>query len=234
MKNIKILAAAALLGVGAFMLSSFIGGDKKEPIAAPFASNGQNLSYAFGMLIGTDLKTRGLSAKDINAEELANGLKAAMGEGAPEMDMQAAQALVQQEFAKIQQASQSKSTDEGKKFLETNAKRKEVKTTASGLQYEVLKDASGAKPSLQDKVKVHYHGTLPNGTVFDSSVERGEPISFPLNGVIPGWQEGLQLMPVGSKYKFYIPASLGYGDRPAGKIPANSVLVFEVELLGIN
>ncbi len=227
MKNIKLIAFGAVLGMGVFFMMSFIDADKKSP-------KGQNLSYAFGMLIGQDLKTRGITAADINAEELAKGLKAALGEGTPEMDVQAAQTLVQAEFNKFQQQAQSKSTEEGMKFLETNAKRKEVKTTASGLQYELIKEGSGAKPTLQDKVKVHYHGTLINGTVFDSSVERKEPISFPLGGVIQGWQEGLQLMSVGSKYKLYIPANLGYGSNPAGKIPANSVLIFEVELLGIN
>lgn len=111
----------------------------------------------------------------------------------------------------------------------------DMKTTASGLRYQVMKKGTGtASPKATDTVKVHYHGTLLNGTVFDSSVQRGEPISFPLNGVIPGWTEGLQLMKVGDKFKFEIPPALAYGDNsPSPKIPANSTLVFEVELLGI-
>ena len=111
----------------------------------------------------------------------------------------------------------------------------EWKTTASGLKYQVMKQGTGtASPKPTDKVKVHYHGTLLNGTVFDSSVQRGEPISFPLNGVIRGWTEGLQLMKVGDKFKFEIPPNLAYGpDSPSPKIPPNSTLVFEVELLGI-
>lgn len=111
----------------------------------------------------------------------------------------------------------------------------EMKATASGLKYQVLKQGTGTvSPKATDTVKVHYHGTLLNGTVFDSSVERGQPISFPLNGVIPGWTEGLQLMKVGDKFKFEIPANLAYGDQsPSPKIPPNSTLVFEVELLGI-
>ena len=126
------------------------------------------------------------------------------------------------------------SKEEGEKFLAENALREGVITTPSGLQYEVLKKGKGKKtPTATDVVKVHYHGTLINGTVFDSSVDRNEPISFALNQVIPGWTEGLQLMTVGSKYKFYIPQELGYGSQPAGSIPPYSTLIFEVELLEI-
>lgn len=121
----------------------------------------------------------------------------------------------------------------GKKFLEENKLKEGVVTTESGLQYEVIKMGKGAKPTATDKVKVHYHGTLTDGTVFDSSVERGEPITFALNQVIPGWTEGVQLMPVGSKFRFYVPQELGYGARQAGSIPPYSTLIFEVELLGI-
>ena len=122
----------------------------------------------------------------------------------------------------------------GEQFLAENAKKDGVKVTASGLQYLVLKSGSGPSPKLTDGVKVHYHGTLINGKVFDSSVERGEPISFPVGGVIPGWVEALQLMKVGDKWKLFIPAKLAYGEQsPGAGIPPNSVLIFEVELLGI-
>lgn len=123
--------------------------------------------------------------------------------------------------------------DEGEKFLAENALREGVITTASGLQYEVIKMGKGKKPVATDKVKVHYHGTLTNGIVFDSSVDRGEPITFGLTQVIAGWTEALQLMPVGSKFKLYIPHQLGYGSQQAGSIPPYSTLIFEVELLGI-
>jgi FKBP-type peptidyl-prolyl cis-trans isomerase len=123
--------------------------------------------------------------------------------------------------------------EQGEKFLEENKLREGVIVTESGLQYEVLKMGKGQKPAATDRVKVHYHGTLTDGTVFDSSVERGEPIVFGLNQVIAGWTEGVQLMPVGSKFKFYIPQELGYGSRAAGSIPPYSTLIFEVELLGI-
>ena len=123
--------------------------------------------------------------------------------------------------------------EDGEAFLVANQEREGVKVTDSGLQYEVIKMGKGKKPAATDRVKVHYHGTLIDGTVFDSSVERGEPIVFGLNQVIPGWTEGVQLMPIGSKFKFYIPQELGYGAQSAGTIPPYSTLIFEVELLGI-
>ncbi len=125
--------------------------------------------------------------------------------------------------------------EKGVAFLAENAKKAGVTTTASGLQYEVLQSGSGeTHPTASSTVRVHYHGTLIDGTVFDSSVERGETISFPLNRVIPGWTEGVQLMKVGDKFRFYIPSNLGYGERSAGKIPPGSVLIFDVELFEIN
>ena len=118
-------------------------------------------------------------------------------------------------------------------FLAENGKREDVTTTESGLQYEVLEEGDGPQPTRQDQVTVHYKGELLDGTVFDSSYDRGQPATFPLNRVIPGWTEGLQLMRVGAKYKFYIPSELGYGARDMGTIPPNSALIFQVELLGI-
>jgi FKBP-type peptidyl-prolyl cis-trans isomerase FklB len=193
----------------------------------------KKLYYAFGMLVGTDLKTTGLKASDINDKDLLKGLKDALGDGKTEMDLETAKNLVQQEFMKLQEVADKARSEKENKFMEENAKKSNVKKTQSGLQYEVIKEGKGPKPTMKDKVKVHYHGTLTDGTVFDSSVDRKEPIDLPLNGVIQGWQEGLQLMTVGSKYKFVIPSKLGYGNQAAGTIPANSVLVFEVELLEI-
>ncbi len=146
----------------------------------------------------------------------------------------------QQEFEKRQRAEQDKmmaSKDEniaaGKKFLTENALNKSIYTTQSGLQYKIVKKGNGKKPKATDKVRVHYTGTLIDGTKFDSSVDRGEPMEFPLNAVIPGWTEGLQLMDEGSKYILYIPYTLGYGEQPVGSIPPGSTLIFEVELLKI-
>ena len=135
---------------------------------------------------------------------------------------------------KAQQVEGSKASEAGKKFLADNGKRSGVTTTKSGLQYEILKDGKGPKPAATDTVVVHYHGTTIEGKVFDSSVNRGKPETFPVNQVIPGWTEALQLMPVGSKWKLVIPSDLAYGPRGAGAdIKPNSVLVFEVELLEI-
>lgn len=135
----------------------------------------------------------------------------------------------------LKEGKAKKNLEEGQAFLHENAKRAEVTTLPSGLQYEVLKEEEGDKPTPYNKVTCHYHGTLINGTIFDSSVQRGQPASFPLNAVIKGWTEGVQLMSVGSKYKFYIPHDLAYGDRHvSAEIGPNSTLIFEVELLGIN
>ena len=148
-----------------------------------------------------------------------------------EWDMQTASKYVDEVISRIKYGTVK---EEGEKFLQENALREGVKTTESGLQYEVLVAGKGAKPSAESTVKVHYEGTLIDGTVFDSSYERGEPIEFPLNGVIKGWTEGLQLMPVGAKYKLYIPYELGYGERGAGQqIPPYATLIFTVELLEI-
>ncbi|MCQ2311399.1 MAG: FKBP-type peptidyl-prolyl cis-trans isomerase [Paludibacteraceae bacterium] len=134
---------------------------------------------------------------------------------------------------KVAQLKYGENKTAGEQFLAENALRDGVTVTESGLQYEVLTMGKGPKPTAMDRVKVHYHGTLIDGTVFDSSVDRGEPITFGLNQVIPGWTEGVQLMPVGSKFRFYIPQELGYGSRETGSIPAYSTLIFEVELLDI-
>lgn len=188
-------------------------------------------SYSLGLLLANNLKQQGIKGYD--EEELLNGLRDALA-GKAKLEYAAASMEVQKGMRAQRQAEAAANLEAGKRFLEENAKRKEVKVTDSGLQYEILKKGNGPIPKATDKVKVHYHGTLIDGTVFDSSVERGQPITFPVNGVIKGWQEALQMMPVGSKWKLYIPSGLAYGERGAGgSIPPNSVLIFEVELLGI-
>ena len=141
---------------------------------------------------------------------------------------------MQDYFGKLANEKQKVNVEAGQKFLDENAKRDGVVTTATGLQYEVLKEGSGDSPKETDNVTVHYHGTLIDGTVFDSSVDRGQPATFPVNGVIPGWVEALQLMNAGAKYKLFIPSNLAYGERGAGgAIGPNATLVFEVELISI-
>ena len=198
----------------------------------------EKLSYSLGMMIGERvLKQYG----EINYELLSQAIQAqhqgtdtALTMEEAQQNLQAAQQELQAEQAKITSAKAEVAKQEGAKFLKDNAVRGEVTVTDSGLQYEVLQAAEGAKPTLEDTVTVHYVGTLLDGTEFDSSIARGEPASFPLKGVIPGWTEGLQLMNVGSKFKFAIPSELAYGERGAGQaIGPGATLIFEVELLEI-
>lgn len=197
-------------------------------------------SYAIGVDIARNVKK---APFEVDVKALAAGLTDGFGDkqSLTEAEQREAIMALQKQAAEKAQASQKaageKSRKEGQEFMAANGKKAGVKTTASGLQYEVLKagDGKGKSPKATDSVKVHYHGTLIDGKVFDSSVERKEPISFPLNGVIPGWTEGLQLMKEGDKFKFVIPADLAYGDRGAGEdIAPGSTLIFEVELLAVN
>lgn len=191
-------------------------------------------SFAYGMLIGNSLK-RQLPA-GLNLNLVMKGLSDAIQDAELPMDQQTATDIFNRYTQETQRRAGEENKAAGLKFLEENKKRPGVTTTASGLQYEVLKRGDGkVSPKATDRVKVHYHGTNIDGSVFDSSVERGEPITFGLNQVIAGWTEGLQLMHVGDKFKFYIPSELAYGERsPSPKIKPNSVLIFEVELFEIN
>ncbi len=190
-----------------------------------------SLSYAIGVLDGNFFKTQGISA--INPDALAKGFEDAMSSKTlctPEQ----ADSILRSQMQRMVKAKIQPNIDEGEKFLKENAKKQGVKSTSSGLQYEVITEGTGPKPAMSDNVKVHYEGFLLNGKKFDSSRDRGEPTSFPLNQVIRGWTEGVQLMSVGSKYKFYIPYQLAYGEQGAGAdIPGGSTLIFEVELIEI-
>ncbi|OOF83130.1 peptidylprolyl isomerase [Rodentibacter ratti] len=191
-------------------------------------------SYGIGLQIGQQLLD---SQMEITVEAVAKGIFDAINHNQPTLDINELMLSVQQlqqQAAQAQQAKFKVIEEEGKAFLAENAKKAGVTVTDSGLQYEIITEGTGAKPSATDKVRVHYTGTLPNGTVFDSSVSRGQPAEFPVNGVIRGWVEALQMMPVGSKWKLTIPHELAYGERGAGaSIPPFSTLVFEVELLDI-
>ena len=192
-----------------------------------------SVSYSLGVNIGENIKTQ---FEDINLDNFEAGIKDVL-----EKDVEAkisdnqAQAIIQSYFSKKQQKQSESVIEEGINFLRENGKREGVTTLASGLQYEVINDGTGPKPTIEDNVTTHYHGTLIDGTVFDSSVDRGEPASFPVGGVIKGWTEALQLMAVGSKWKLYVPYDLAYGERGAGpQIGPYSTLIFEVELISIN
>lgn len=198
----------------------------------------EKVSYFYGTRMAGEFAQNEVA---INVDSFAQGLKDALEKKPLKFTEEEFEAFMTQ-FSQIMMAKQEKEASEkgaknaveGEKFLSENGKREGVKTTASGLQFEVVKQGDGPKPKAEDTVSVHYQGTLIDGKVFDSSIQRGEPATFPVGGVIPGWVEALQLMSVGSKYKLFIPAKLAYGERGAGPdIGPNATLVFEVELLKI-
>jgi FKBP-type peptidyl-prolyl cis-trans isomerase len=218
-------AAAPLLAVAPVTAQSR---EKPESVA-------ERISYSVGMNVGQNLARDGV---DLDVEHFLQGVRDALEGNEPllsEQEIQAAGQQLQQQVAERRQAAGAEQRTKGEQFLAENAERPEVKTTDSGLQYEVLRAGEGESPAATDTVTVHYRGTLLDGTEFDSSYARGEPATFPLNRVIPGWTEGLQLMNEGAKYKLYIPSDLAYGKdgTPGGPIPPNATLVFEVELVEI-
>jgi len=238
-KTIKLsLIAASVLALTACNQEA-----KKEQADVKLDTVAQQQAYGIGASVGNFLNKDLADKKEIGIELdqalLMRGFEDALAGNAKIDEEKIREVLTaldesvrnkQEEKAKVES---EKSKAEGEKYLADNAKKEGVMVTESGLQYEVMSEGEGAKPVATDVVKVHYKGTLLDGTEFDSSYSRNEPTTFPLNRVIPGWTEGLQLMPVGSKYKFTIPSDLAYGDRDLGKIPANSTLIFEVELLEI-
>ena len=197
------------------------------------------LSYALGLGIGHQLLQ--MNAEGLNIDDFAQAIKDVMTGGELKMKEAEAQQMVQQFFAEqeaLQQAANAEkgkaAKAEGEQFLAGNAKKEGVKTTASGLQYQVLRDGNGKQPKATDQVECHYEGTLIDGTKFDSSYDRGQTATFPLNQVIAGWTEGLQLMREGAKYRFFIPYQLAYGERGAGaSIPPYAALIFDVELVAV-
>lgn len=191
------------------------------------------LSYAWGMAMGMQLKAMGL--EKVEYDSFKDGVKMAFDGGEPVMSPEEAQKIINDYLEEIQKKATEAAQAEAKAFLDENAAREGVKVTASGLQYKVIKEGEGAQPAAEDEVTVHYTGKLLNGTVFDSSVNRGEPATFPLNRVIPGWSEGVQLMKEGAKYEFFIPSDLAYGPNGISNvIPPHSTLIFEVELIKVN
>jgi FKBP-type peptidyl-prolyl cis-trans isomerase FklB len=191
-----------------------------------------SVSYALGINIGQNLKQSGF--KNVNVQAMGKAIAEIYAGDSTSLNAEEAGALINNYMTKQSEVKADGAKEEGIAFLAENAGKEGVMTTASGLQYEVVEEGSGASPAATDNVTVHYHGTLIDGSVFDSSVERGEPATFPLNGVIPGWTEGLQLMKEGGKTRFYIPSELAYGDRAASElIGPGSTLIFDVELIKV-
>ena len=190
------------------------------------------LSYALGLSMGRNFLGSGI--KSLNVEDFAKGVEAVYKQEKPEISFDEAKKIINEFFSNLQDEIAETNKQAGKEFLAENAKRSGVVVLPSGLQYEVLAEGKGRKPKVTDKVQCHYHGTLIDGQVFDSSIQRGTPAVFGVNQVIPGWVEALQLMPEGSRWKLYIPSDLAYGEQGAGgSIPANATLIFEVELIKI-
>jgi len=224
----------SIIAIIALTLVTAVSAEEKSALKDPK----DKVSYSIGLDIGSTLKKQNI---DVNTDTLIAGLKDALSGAKPQMTeeqmketmMNFSKELRDKQQAAMQEATQ-KNAATGEKFLEENKKKPGVKTTASGLQYKVLKEGTGPSPKETDTVVTNYRGTLINGTEFDSSYKRNEPVTFPVSGVIKGWTEALQLMKKGSKYQLFVPANLAYGPRGAGQdIGPNETLIFEVELLDI-
>ena len=190
------------------------------------------LSYAWGLAMGQQLL--GMGVKNLNVDDYMAAVKAVLEGAEPALPLEEAQTLINEYLQNLEAEATKAAKEAGEKFLADNKTREGVKVTASGLQYVVEKEGEGAQPTAEDEVTVHYTGRLLNGQVFDSSVQRGEPATFPLNRVIPGWTEGVKLMKEGAKYTFFIPSDLAYGPQGIpNAIPPHSTLIFEVELIKV-
>jgi FKBP-type peptidyl-prolyl cis-trans isomerase FklB len=219
-----------ILILASFSLVLSLFGQEKS---SPLKDQKDKVSYSLGLNIGFNL---GRQNVPINPDALVAGIKDAIA-GKPQLtpdQIKETMTAFEKDMEQKQKAAADKNTSEGTKFLEENKKKEGVKTTASGLQYKVVKEGTGAQPKPNDTVTVNYRGTLISGTEFDSSYKRGEPATFPVNGVIKGWTEALQLMKAGSKYQLFIPPNLAYGERAVGPdISPNSTLIFDVELMDV-
>jgi FKBP-type peptidyl-prolyl cis-trans isomerase FklB len=222
MKSKLILFSLVCLSTGIFA-------QKNKPIQ--LKNELDSVSYSLGSVIGQSMKSAGIT--QLNETLFLQAMKDALSGKEALFNQQQVNSIMQNYMMKAQQAKAQKNMEEGKKFLAENSKKEGVVTLPSGLQYKILKEGEGQSPTINDQVTCHYRGTFIDGKVFDSSYDRGEPAQFPVNGVIKGWTEALQLMKPGSKWMLYIPAELGYGDQNVPGIEPNSVLIFEVELLSV-
>jgi len=215
-------------GLAALLAASCNTSEKSEKIESQLDS----VSYSMGASVANNLKNQKIDS--LNVVAFKQGMEDVFSDNDLQITEDDGRKIINNYFTGKQKEQADANLKKGQEFLAKNRTKDGVIETKSGLQYEVIKEGTGPKPTLQDKVTVNYHGTLLDGTVFDSSVDRGKPVTFPVGGVIPGWQEALQLMNVGSKYKLYVPPSLAYGEKGAGgMIGPNETLVFEVELLSI-
>lgn len=218
-----------ILGIAATLVAC----NQENYTNAELTTKIDSVSYSLGISVANNLKSSGFES--IETDALSSAFNDVFADNEVRITEDDANLIIQEYFAELSDKKSQEAITEGSSFLADNAKKEGVIVTSSGLQYEIITNGTGATPSETDQVTVHYHGTLLDGTVFDSSVDRGQPATFPVNGVIPGWVEALQLMNVGSKYKLYIPSNLAYGERGAGgSIGPNATLIFEVELLSIN
>lgn len=226
--NKKVLALAACFSIATLFSCQ----GQKGKSSVNLKSTVDSVAYAIGISIGTNMKKDGLDS--LNLDVLKAAIQSAIKGDSLMLNSAQSQGVIQSYLGNKAKTKGDANESIGKKFLAENKKKPGIVELPDGLQYQVVKEGTGPMPTANDTVKVHYNGTLIDGTVFDSSIERGEPAEFPVGAVIKGWTEALQLMKVGSKYKLFIPSTLAYGDRAAGpKIEANSTLIFDVELISI-
>ena len=218
------------LAVGAMAISCNNSGSMTQT-SASLKTTADSASFYIGYMYGSGLQQMGFS--EVNREALIAGLNSAIAKKEVGKDPREIQMFLNGFMQEVAMKKATENAEKGKKFLEENAKKSGVDTLANGIQYKIIKKGEGAKPAATDMVKVHYRGTLIDGTEFDSSIKRGEPVEFPLNRVIPGWTTALQQMPVGSKWEIFIPSDQAYDPRGNGSIGPNETLIFEVELLDI-
>ena len=229
-----IYSSVLLIGILTFISCNNMNTTEKEPIVLNEESSEiSRVSYSLGISIANNLKQQNFDS--ITIEALSKGIEDVYSQNELMVSQEEANEIIQNFFKAKADKKALENIDLGKNFLEENKTKEGVVTLASGMQYQVITEGTGDTPSLESKVTTHYHGTLIDGTVFDSSVDRGQPASFPVNGVIPGWTEALQLMKVGSKWKLFIPSELAYGpNSPGGAIGPNATLIFDVELISID